>query len=135
MDAAAFRVIFPEFGNELTFPAALINHWLVFATAKVNAKAFGVVTETAIGLLAAHHITIGRQGEKTAEFGGNIGEMTGPKSGSTVDKVSGTYDTGAATIEGAGDYNLTTYGVRFYREARLAGAGGIQLGVDAGGCV
>jgi hypothetical protein len=45
----------------------------------------------------------------------------------TVDKVSVTYDTASAMEEDAGHWNLTVYGTRFIRLARMVGTGGMQF--------
>jgi hypothetical protein len=53
--------------------------------------------------------------------------MTGPVASKSIDKVSVSYDTAAAAMKDAGDFNLTTYGVRYLRIAKMMGAGGLQL--------
>jgi len=42
-------------------------------------------------------------------------------------EISVSYDVGAVTIEGAGQWNLTTYGTQFLELANLVGMGPIQV--------
>lgn len=85
------------------------------------------MTDQGIELCTAHHLVLAARDEATAAIGGTPGQVTGPQSSKAVDKVSASYDTGAATIDDAGMWNLTTYGVRYLTLARLMGAGGMQL--------
>jgi hypothetical protein len=48
-------------------------------------------------------------------------------SAKTVGPITQSFDTAAGQTEGAGDWNLTTYGQRFARLSAMFGAGGLQL--------
>ena len=84
-----------------------------------------------VSLYAAHYLTIGRRNELAAQRGGVTGNVEGPKSAKAVDKVSASMDTKAVTIENAGFYNLSVYGIQLFQLARYVGAGPVQ--VNGGG--
>lgn len=122
-----FRDDFPEFADTTTYPDTQVTLWLTVGSNLVNACRWRELTTLGIELVAAHHLVLGRRDQQAALVGGVPGQMTGPLSSKAVDKVSAGYDTGAATIDDAGFWNLTTYGVRYATLARMMGAGGIQL--------
>ena len=127
MTPEQFRSDFPEFADTTKYSDASIAFQLTIATSLVNPCRWGVLTDQGIELCAAHFLVLARRDEATAEVGGIPGQVTGPLSSKAVDKVGASYDTGAATIDDAGMWNLTTYGVRFLTLARMMGAGGMQL--------
>lgn len=127
MDVATFRQDFPEFSDTTKYPDAQVQFWLTVSESLVNPDRWGVLTDQGIELCTAHHLVLAARDEAAISVGGVPGLMKGPQSSKAVDKVSASYDTGAATIDGAGFWNLTTYGVRYITLAQLMGAGGIQL--------
>lgn len=127
MDAAQFRQDFPEFSDTTRYTDAVVDFWLIVAVSLVNECRWGVLTDQGIELVTAHHLALAARDGATGEIGGIPGQMTGPLASKSVDKVSSSYDTGAATIEDGGFWNLTSYGVRYLTLAKLMGMGGIQL--------
>lgn len=127
MTADQFREDFPEFADKAKYPDPTVEFWLTVSASLVNPCRWGVLTDQGIELCTAHHLVLGARDEQAASVGGIPGQMTGPLSSKAVDKVSASYDTGAATIDDGGFWNLTTYGVRYLTLARMMGAGGIQL--------
>ncbi len=127
MTPSQFRQDFPEFTDTAKYPDATVEFWLTVSASLVNACRWGVLTDQGIELCTAHHLVLGARDEQAANVGGIPGQMTGPLSSKAVDKVSASYDTGAATIDDGGFWNLTTYGVRYLTLAKMMGAGGIQL--------
>jgi hypothetical protein len=124
---ASFRVNFPEFTDATAYPDARITYWIGIAGLRLNACRWSTLLDHGTELFVAHNLVLGRQAAMSAAGGGVPGQASGPTSSETVDKVSVSYDTGAAAIEDGGAWNLTTYGVQFLQLARLIGAGGIQL--------
>ncbi|WP_423196786.1 Bacteriophage protein [Cupriavidus sp. H19C3] len=122
-----FREDFPEFDDTEAYPEAQVALWLMVGEKLVNPCRWGDLTDLGIKLVAAHHLVLAQRDQQAAAIGGVPGQMTGPLSSKAVDKVSAGYDTGAATIDGAGFWNLTTYGVRYATLAQMMGAGGMQL--------
>ena len=127
MDIAAFRAALPEFADTAVYPDSLVLIWSNVATSFVNEARWAEVYDTGIYLVTAHHLVLGERDSLTAQVGGTPGQVTGPLSAKAVDKVSASYDTGAAVIDGGGFWNLTTYGIRYLSLARIFGAGGLQI--------
>jgi hypothetical protein len=124
---AQFRSDFPEFGDTTVYPDSSVTLWMTVATSLVNARRWMELTDIGIELVTAHHLVLGKRDQDAADAGGTPGEVKGPTTSKSVDKVSVGYDSGAATLDSAGFWNLTTYGVRFYTLALSMGAGGLQV--------
>lgn len=122
-----FRTDFPEFADTAQYPDASVSFWLTVAVQLVNAERWGPLTDLGQALVTAHHLVIGAHDRQAVAIGGVPGKMSGPQSSKTVDKVSGSYDTGAATLDNGGIWNLTSYGVRYLTLARSMGAGPMQF--------
>lgn len=123
MDLAGFRANFPEFADTTKYPDTLLTFWSAFGEMRCTAAVWGDMRDNAVQLYTAHAVTIAKQQQS-----GLPGSQAMPISSKAVDKLSVSYDTALAKIEGAGNYNLTTYGRDFYQLVRLAGMGGVQLG-------
>lgn len=128
--AATLRAHFPEFTNTVDYPTAQIDFWLSIAVQMLNAGRWGGMLDAGAELYACHHIVLEARDVVTVAAGGVPGQNTGPVSSKSVDRVSIGYDTGAASEERGGHWNLTTYGTRYLRFARMFGAGSLQVGVD-----
>lgn len=123
-----FRTNFPAFADATRFPAGMVEYWLGLAAKLVNADRWGNLTDDGIKLFAAHNLVLERQAMDSAANGGTPGMSRGVINSESVDKVSVGYDTTAGIELDAGHWNLTIYGTRFIRLARMMGMGGIQLG-------
>jgi hypothetical protein len=122
-----FRSTFPEFAPDDLYSDGQVNLWLTFALQMANEQRWGTLYSLGVYLVTAHNLYLSARDQATAEAGGVPGEVTGSVSSKAVDKVSVSYDTGAVAMEKAGDWALSTYGIRYLRMARLMGAGGLQL--------
>lgn len=127
MDAPTFRQDFPEFADTTAYPNGTVNFYLGLGVKLLPADRWQDVLDYGLELFTAHHLAIATRDQQTAAIGGVPGVMTGPQTSKTVDKVSVSYDTNAATYEDAGFWNMSSYGVRFWQLARMVGAGGVQL--------
>jgi hypothetical protein len=127
MDKAAFRQAFPEFVDPNTYPPSTVDFWAGLADKLLNSDRWDDLYTYGQQLFVAHHLAIGERDRRASELGGVPGEVKGPLTSKTVDKVSASYDAGKSTIENAGFWNTTSYGVRFYQLVRICGAGCIQL--------
>lgn len=127
MDATKLINDFPAFGNQNVYPLSSIGFWLAVATQLVNASVWGDLANTGIELLAAHHMVLEARAVRAASTGAVGGITEGPVAGKTIDKVSITFAVEAAKEDGAGSYNSTIYGQRFWHLTQLVGAGGVQL--------
>jgi len=124
---AQFRSDFPEFGDTTVYPDSSVNLWMTVATSLVNACRWMELTDIGIELVTAHHLVLEKRDSDAAAAGGTPGEVKGPTTSKSVDKVSAGYDSHAATLDDAGFWNLTTYGVRYLTLARMMGSGGLQV--------
>lgn len=127
MDAATFRQDFPEFANVSDYPDAQVNLWLMTGAMLLPADRWDELLNIGLELYTAHHLALGRRDQAASDAGGVPGTVNGPQTAKSVDKVSASYDTGAVTLDSAGFWNLTTYGIRLLGLSRMVGAGGIQL--------
>lgn len=92
----------------------------------LRAEVWGDDLDDGSMLYIAHNLVLARRNAKGAATD-NLGASAGPIASKGVGAVSVSYDVAAGTIEGAGAYNLTTYGVQFYQLMMMYGAGGVQL--------
>jgi hypothetical protein len=127
---ASFRNDFPEFADTKKYPNSLVQFWLTLATKLLNPERWHDVLDEGIELYVAHNVTLQAQSLRSAAAGGSPGGGVGIQNNKHVDKVSVGYDTTSGTIAGAGQWNLTTYGIRYYQLMLLMGAGPIQIGAD-----
>ncbi len=124
---AQFRSQFPEFACTSTYQELQIEFWLGLAAVMLNADRWGDTLDYGTALFVAHHLATGQRDADMASAGGVPGTVNGPQTAKSVDKVSASYDSASVTLENAGFWNATSYGIRFLQLARWAGAGGIQL--------
>lgn len=127
-----FRKMLPEFSDSSIYLDEMIEPWLGLATSLLNQPRWGTFYNMGIALFTAHELTLGRQAQITASRGGVPGFGVGAVTAKSINGVSVSYNPGLSTLEGGGDWNLTTYGMRFLRFARMYGSGGdIAIGLDA----
>lgn len=129
MTPVLFRQIFREFAEPDIAPDDAINFYIGLAQGFLDSQRWGSTLDYGIGLFVAHHIALSQRAIATAAAGGIPGEVKGPSTAKTIDKVSQSYDSKAVTWENEPFWNATFYGVRLIGLARDFGAGGVQLGV------
>jgi hypothetical protein len=122
-DPAAFRQKYPEFDDPVIFSDDVIAIWDEVAAGLVNAQRWKTLTQYGRELVIAHHLRIAQQDADDAEIGAQPGKVVGVQTAKAVDKVSSSYDVSRVTHEGAGFWNQTNYGVRYWQLARMMGAG------------
>lgn len=127
--AANFRENFPEFTSATLYPNALVDFWIAVADKRLdpNAARWEDLIDTGKQLYVAHNLVLQRQAAAAASKGAPPGANTGAVNAKAVGPVSIGYDSAVAAVEGAGNYNLTTYGTRFMELVNIVGAGGVQL--------
>lgn len=126
MTPVDFRAIFAEF-DTTNYPDPMVSIWLGQATNEVNATRWGADTNYGIALLTAHYLVLARRRGIAAAAGAVPGDVVGPQTSKSVDGVSVSRDGGSVTIDGAGTFNSTDYGILFWQKARWMGAGGLQI--------
>lgn len=125
--AAQFRADFPEFTNPTTYPDSQVNFWLGIAMKMVRPQVWRDMYSVGVELYTAHNLVLEAQSQKTASAGGIPGATTGTTASKQVHDVSVGYDSTNVIEEGGGNWNLTTYGLRFLRFVKLFGAGGAYV--------
>jgi hypothetical protein len=123
-----FRLHFPEFADETTFPDPMIEFWSGIGASRLNVKRWGDLLTHGIELLTAHFMTLAAMNLKAADSG-NFGGTTGGGlvSNKSVGDVSVGYDTQSIALKDGGNYNMTYYGREFLYLARIIGIGGLHL--------
>jgi hypothetical protein len=124
MDATIFKGIFPEFSAT---NGATIAFFITVGEKMLNADRWGDSLEYGLALFVAHHLAISGDDMNAAAMGATPGALKGFQTSKSVDKVSVSYDGTLGTYEGAGFWNQTRYGVMFFQQARMIGAGGYQV--------
>jgi len=127
--AATFRVNFPAFASTTTFPDSEIDFWISLGVLLHDAGRWGNLLDFGIQLFVAHNLSLEASGATASAGGQAPGQVQGPLTSATVDKVSYSRDPGAAMDPANGHWNLTTYGLRWVRLMRMIGAGPLQVGV------
>lgn len=129
---STFRADFPEFSNVTIYPDAMINFWLNIGNIRMTpaASRWGALYNPGLELFVAHFISVQALNQAQAATNGGTG-IAGMQRGaisSESAEISVSYDVAAVTIEGAGQWNLTTYGTQFLELVNLVGMGPIQIG-------
>lgn len=125
-----FRSDFPEFEDATIYLTSTINYWLSVASFLLNAERF-IENNTLIlatECFVAHQMVLEAQASAAAKLGGWPGISKGAISAEGAGDVNLSYEVPMTLEEDAGNYNLTTYGTRFWQLANMAGMGPIQVG-------
>lgn len=126
--STSFRLAFPAFANPVKYPVAMVDLWLNASSELVNAERWGNLTDLGVSLMAAHYMALEAQAASAAGGSRLPGGSVGVLSSKSAQGVSASYDTSSATEQGGGHWNMTTYGTRYYRMAKLMGVGPVQVG-------
>lgn len=142
--AAFFRQSLTEFSDTARYPDPMINFWIGVAAVLLPTQTWGMPADPVgvplttlydIGslLYVAHQVSTEAQSVAAAAVGGNPGTANkGPVTSESVGGVSRSYDAAATLLESGGDWNRTSYGVRFLQLARTLGKGPLEIGVTPG---
>lgn len=124
-----FTTAFPEFSNAATYPEGTFNFWQGIANLRLNVCRWGELLDHGAMLFIAHNMKEQAKSilNSTLGTGTKIGEVSGPVSAKSIDKISFAFATDTVTVEGAGDFNSTSYGVQFFQLALMVGSGGMQF--------
>jgi hypothetical protein len=124
----SFRSDFPEFSNSGIYADSAVTFWLNLGVQLFDPAVWSTLVDMATELFIAHNLVLEQQAGNSVNNGGVPGINSGPLSSKSVSKVSASYDSGASTLEGWGNFNLTVYGTRLATFMQMAGQGGIQTG-------
>lgn len=123
-----FRRDFIEFSDSTDYANSTISYYLTLAGKLMDTNRWGDLYDDGVNLFIAHNIALERRAIQTAANDGIPGQSGGITSSKSVDKVSISYDTASAAELDAGHWNLTIYGTRYIRLARMIGMGPVQIG-------
>ena len=125
VDIAAFRAVFPEFGDAAKYPDAQVQYYLDFAVQSLRPEAWRNLLERGTGLFVAHYLAmsaISRAG--TIPGRGQLGIVASK----SVGPASISYDNSAISAQAdAGHWALTSYGLMYWELMRMVGTGGWQI--------
>lgn len=123
-----FRAMFTVFRDPTVWPDGEIAIWLALADKMINQTRWADIRDTGMALYAAHFLILAERDKRAGDAGGIPGAPTAGIMGSkSVGGVSVSYDTQIGLDPNAGFWNLTSYGLRFYRLMRIVGMGGTQI--------
>lgn len=126
-----FRTNFPEFSDANAYLDETVQFWFDIAALFMNAPRWGAALDIGTQLYAAHNLSLQYNATSLGAARQAPGSIVGTQTNGSIDKVSWARDASAAMMEGAGAYNLSSYGLRWYQMMKLMGAGAIQVGVPS----
>ena len=129
MSVSDFRAFFPAFRDPQVYVDGELEQWLAIADQILTPARWPSPYRTmGMALYAAHNLVLSKRDEKQADAGRIPGSPTGIQTSKSLGGASVSYDTSSAMMQGAGQWNLTSYGTRFYQLMRIIGMGGTQSG-------
>lgn len=128
---ASFRGAFPAFKDIQCYPDPEITFWLSLSEKLHDQNRWGDLLDFGKQLFVAHNLSLEFNAKSAASVGNNPGEVIGPTTSGSVDKVSYGRDLGGVMDPKAGHWNLSTYGLRYLRLVRMVGAGPIYAGAPS----
>jgi hypothetical protein len=107
---------FPEFASTSVYPESQVNFWIQEAVNQLSQARFGTSYDLACMLYVAHQISLSALAARAAATGGAGGARfsLSPESAKSVGPISKSMDNNLTAFAGAGDWNATPYGQRFY---------------------
>lgn len=127
--ASSFLENYREFSKASIYADEDVAYYLALAGLMLNADRWGPMIDIGTELFVAHHLSLETMARAEAKRGLPPGAARGALSGSSVDKVSYSYDTTSVSEADAGHWNLTIYGKRYWRLVQMHGAGPVQVGI------
>lgn len=121
-----FRLRFPEFDAD-SFPDIAVKARLALAAKFFSAESWpdDEIRMHVCGLYAAHFLKLAGSYAEGGSGGDN--SALSQVSSMSVDGASVSYDTGTASEDGAGTWNLTAYGRELWQLIQVFGAGARQI--------
>ena len=132
-DPPTFRLHFPEFGDDTVYQDPTVQFYLDINSAILPAYRWGSMLQLGVELMTAHMLALSARAMQSGSAGGTPGAAGGLVTSKSVSKVSVGYDVNSTAVEGAGPWNYTTYGQRFYWLMRMVGIGGYEVLSDFAG--
>ncbi len=126
-DPPTFRLHFPEFADTTTYPDAQVQFYIDIASVCLNPYRWGSLLQPGVELMTAHMLALSMYAFLGGQAGGVPGLAKGLMTNKSVSRVSVGYDVNVTAMEGAGPWNYTIYGQRFYWLMRMVGIGGYEV--------
>lgn len=124
---ASFRQDYPEFASPIKYTDRDIQRYLVLGVNRCDPARWGDIADLGVSLFTAHFLVLAARDKARSDAGGIPGQVVGPQGSKSVGGVSASYDTASVTEQGAGFWNMTTYGIEFYRWSNMAGMGPLTI--------
>lgn len=123
----SFRERMPMFASAENYPTAQISLYLGLGLKLLDERRWGELREEGLMFFLAHYLSLFHRSMSASKMGADAGKIVGNETSKSVDSVSKSMDVSSVTIDGAGHWNQTTWGVQFLQLQEMIGAGGIQL--------
>lgn len=130
MTVAGFRAIFPEFASVDAYPDARVSFALNEASVRLLPGVWGELLESGLAYYAAHRLALSSVLVKAPGAGAATATPLAPPgivTSKAVGGVSKSMDVSIGSVDGAGDFNLTTYGRQFASLAATVAVGAMQF--------
>ena len=125
------------FADSAVYPDPDVQFWLTAAHTLLVPERWGGEDSDLYKLgtqcFVAHYITVDALMAKEAGNGGIGGLRGGMIASEGGDKVNVSFDMASVAEDGGGQWNQTVWGKRYYRLARIVGAGPVQVSAESGG--
>ena len=128
--AASFRTSFPEFKSTTVYTDASITFWIGLAYQLLGPQ-WSTLLDYGVQLFVAHNLTLQFASNKAGASGQSPGQIQGPQTAGSVDKVSYSRNPGLVMNPKNGHWNLSTYGLRYIQLVKMVGAGPVHVGAAA----
>lgn len=127
-----FRLQFPSFKNPLIYTERQVQFYIDMATKLLRPERWHDMLKEGYALFTAHFLAMDRiASTQPGGASGIPGAAVGIINSGTVDKVTFGKEVQSVMEDGAGHWNMTTYGLQYIRFARMFGMGPVQVGVGA----
>lgn len=130
ISAAQFRLDFPEFSDVTLYPDTQYAFWYGVSAKMMDATRWGELLDAGSELFVAHQLVLSARAAAEAVNGTPPGTQVGPIGSQSVDKVSISFDNASGVEADGGHWNMTSYGTRYLRLAKMIGVGAIQIGAS-----
>lgn len=129
---ASLRTSFPAFASATDYPDPQVQFWITWAGNLFDPGRWGSLLDLGVMLWVCHNLSLEFMAQQEAAVGNQPGVVRGTLASGSVDKASFGYNSNAVTLDGAGDLNLTIYGIRYLKMVKQVGAGPVYVAPD--GC-
>lgn len=124
---SSFRENMPMFADIKAYPSSQFNLYLKLGVKLLPERRWDDLLDEGLTFYIAHYLTLYKRAMNASLVGADTGKVVGNETSKSVDSVSKSMDVSGVTLDDAGHWNQTTWGIQFLQLARMVGAGGVQL--------